>query len=74
MNTPEMIEALRSNGSDDCVDVVRVCGGVRRSYHLNSDGLVIWGCDPDGAEIDDIPVEKFIADYNDDNWRWEIAV
>ena len=74
MNTAEMIEALRFAGSPDCRDVVRVSGGARRSYWLNSDGRVVWGCDPDGADIDEIPVQDFISEWCDPNWSWEFEV
>lgn len=57
----------------DCV-LVKTLGNeinITRTYVLASDGDDIWGCDPDGNEME-MSCNDFVNQYEDSTWIMEI--
>ena len=65
LTTIDMIDRIQ--GYIDTQDVVLVGNGFQRTYSLACYEGDIWGCDPDGNEIE-MSIDDFNQDYKDCQW------
>ena len=67
LTTEQMLEQI--TGTIDTQDCVRIIGPARRSYSLCADEKEVWGCDPDGEQIDSMPKSEFLQEWADAKWE-----